>query len=418
MGVIKLRIRGVLWVLSALLVIAGALVFTVASDIYGSLHSEDNHRSQVISKKLVVDTYNSSFLSHRLIHWDENNGVASHALALRAYGNVSRYLSEVKSQCHSGETNAIFFGCANAILGKNFYYKGSNPVTSAWAAGYSDCDLNVYLLLDAATLAGKTAYIVYSPGHAFLAYFSEKTGELNYQETTAEHNNGLMADLADPFYRKTPQRFYYSPLSAQVAEQLYPALIIDETGKENALNVLVPLLQAFPDNPILTDQLFSYQHEISAGDIEKIEDLLRTDISSVTKKVIVARYFADRGDRHEALNYLNRIDDSHCGSECLSLKGNFSWYYQAMLMVIDTAKMHGVSIPFPVLAGAIARLINDLSSLMFLVVPSLIAIWLLLPTGKTIPKSDSSAHHPDMFSDNPSSEVDRQDRRPLSGSGQ
>ncbi|HAU8265928.1 TPA: hypothetical protein I8287_003618 [Kluyvera intermedia] len=84
MGVIKLRIRGVLWVLSALLVIAGALVFTVASDIYGSLHSEDNYRSQVISKKLVVDAYNSSFLPHRLIHWDENNSAASHALTLRA----------------------------------------------------------------------------------------------------------------------------------------------------------------------------------------------------------------------------------------------------------------------------------------------------------------------------------------------
>ena len=83
MGVIKLRIRGVLWVLSALLV-AGALVFTVASDIYGSLHSEDNYRSQVISKKLVVDAYNSSFLPHRLIHWDENNSAASHALTLRA----------------------------------------------------------------------------------------------------------------------------------------------------------------------------------------------------------------------------------------------------------------------------------------------------------------------------------------------
>jgi hypothetical protein len=79
---------------------------------------------------------------------------------------------------------------------------------------------------------------------------------------------------------------------------------------------------------------------------------------------------------------------------------------------------HRLIIPFPVLAGAIARLINDLNSLMLLVVPVLIAIWLLLPTGKTIPKSDSSAHHPDMFSDNPASEVDRQDRRPLSGTGQ
>lgn len=369
---IKKRVRTFVWLLCGLMVLAVSLIISVSSDIYASLHSEDKYRSQALSKKSVVGTFNPSLLSHRLIQWDETHGVARHDIAARAYGNTSRFLDEVKSRCHSTDRNEAFFRCANTILGKNFYYRASNPVTPAWAAGYSDCDLNVYLLIDAAASAGKNADIVYAPGHAFLSFLSEKTGLPNYWETTTDHNNGVMADLADDFYRKTPQHFYYSPFPAQVAERLYPALIIDETGKGSASEILGPLLKEYPDNPLLTDQLYSYKSEINAEDAEKIEDLLKTDTSSVSKKIIVARYFADRGDRDNALNFLNRIDDSNCGAECLSLKQHFSLYYRAIAVIINTANEHNVVIPFPLIAGVIAKTATNLYPVMLLVLFSVL----------------------------------------------
>ena len=418
MRVMKLRVRELLWLLSGLLLLAVTALLSVTSDVYDSLHAEDKYRSQVTNKENVPGTYNPSLLSHRLIHRDETQGVTTSEQALRAYGNTSRFLDEVKSQCHSEDTNAVFFRCANAILGKNFYYRPSNPVTPAWAAGYSDCDLNVYLLLDAAASAGKTANIVYAPGHAFLAFISEKTGEQNYWETTAGHNNGAMANLDAAFYRKTLQHFYYSPFPAQIAEQLYPALIIDEAGQESALKLLTSLLLVYPGNPLLTDQFYSHKPGINAGDIEKIEDLLKTDISSVSKKIIVARYFADRGESDEALNFLNRINDNHCGSECLNLKQLFSWYYRAMFMAINIAKEQGVIIPFPVLSGAIAHIPENLYDLMFLllyaVVPALTVTWLLSLRRQKPLKSASTDVLTDMFSGSQEPVDDKQDTQPLS----
>lgn len=118
------------------------------------------------------------FMSHRMILSDERDGLISHEKARQAFSITAGYFSDVLKNCmkDNDQPTKAFLSCANQRLGEHFYYYPSRETGIAWAGHYSDCDSNVYLLLDALRLAGKTASIVYAPGHAFLSWTDEQTG--------------------------------------------------------------------------------------------------------------------------------------------------------------------------------------------------------------------------------------------------
>lgn len=411
-----MRWRYVLYALSLPVVIISFVIMSITSDVKTDLQNKEAEGRRVTIRQSASGEFDPQLMTHRLIHWDEEQGVANHVMAARAYGNVSRFLTETKSECHSGLTRVDFLRCASDVLGRNFYYRGSNPVTPAWSEQYSDCDLNVYLMLDAAERAGKKASIVYAPGHAFLAFKDEATDEWLYWETTGEQNRGEQADLTNAFYRKTPQHFYYTPVSSASAEQLYPSLIIKEAGKEKHNAVLSPLLHLYPDNPLLTDRYYRYKNIINDDDAKKIKDLLQTDITSVDKKEILAKYFMDKGQNTLAVNYLNRISDDQCGRMCLSLKQHFSLYYRSIFIVTETLESHGITVTTDFIIASFNSALNTLLMLTVLLI-GLMSMFPLLKSGvcKTILKSVTVRHRPGTTSDSLLPEAEQRGSPPSSG---
>ena len=361
----KLRWHVVLIAMILPVVAIAFVIISVASDVHTDLKSKEAKSRLVTSRTSVRGEFDPKLMTHRLILWDEKQGVANDVMAANAYGNVSRFLTETASACNSEQKNIDFLSCANNVLARNFYYKASNPVAPAWSQQYSDCDLNVYLMLDAMERAGKKGSIVYAPGHAFLAFKDEITGEWLYWETTWNYNRGKQADLSDTFYRMTPQHFYYTPMSSASAEQLYPSLILREAGTDKSDAILSHLLQLYPDNPLLTDRYFRYKKVINDIDAKKIEDLINTDITSSDKLVILARYFIDNGQESKAASYLNRIADDECDMMCLRLKQHFSLYYRSILSVSEILKSHGISVTANFIIDSSNKAFNHLIWIIF-----------------------------------------------------
>ncbi|MBS2525934.1 hypothetical protein KFY69_28255, partial [Salmonella enterica subsp. enterica serovar Typhimurium] len=135
-------------------------------------------------KESIAGEKDPTLLSHRMISFDKENNIITSETAALAYGNTLKYLHSVRAKCNPNVKTTNFLECANNILGDNFYYHQSPMVSLAWANHYSDCDLNVYLLMDALKQAGKNSSIVYAPGHAFLAFTDGSNNSVQFWETT------------------------------------------------------------------------------------------------------------------------------------------------------------------------------------------------------------------------------------------
>lgn len=211
----------------------------------------------------VFADYDPLNLTHRLVKMDEQNGIVNSIEARKAYGAINKFLKKVKDTCRIDDTTENFLGCANKILGANFYYKPSATVAKAYANHYSDCDLNVYLMFDAAKAFNKKVEIVYAPNHAFLSFISEKYGVRFYWETTENENTGVIADLSNSFYKKTHHRFYYSPVGEHVIEKLYSILSLADMDSHRWDAVVKSIDKSMSDNPIVLD--FYYEDRESKG---------------------------------------------------------------------------------------------------------------------------------------------------------
>ncbi|EAA7110924.1 hypothetical protein EU408_22970 [Salmonella enterica subsp. enterica] len=271
----------------------------------------------------VFADYDSLNLTHRLVRMDEQNGIVNSNEARKAYGAINDFLRKVKDTCSIDGTTENFLTCANKTLGANFYYKPSATVAKAYANHYSDCDLNVYLMFDAARAFNKKVEIVYAPRHAFLSFTNEKIGMRFYWETTENKNTGATADITDSFYKKTHHRFYYSPVGEHIIEKLYPILSLADMDSHRWDAVVKSIDKSMSDNPIVLDFYYEYREskkQLSQNDIRKLYGLIQDDISSVDKRLILARHFLGKGKRDEAMSILNQIDDSVCELPCMKVR--------------------------------------------------------------------------------------------------
>ncbi|MDV1434472.1 hypothetical protein RZQ49_26840 [Klebsiella michiganensis] len=286
--------------------------------------------------------YNKSLISHRMISSDLNEGLISFPKANEAFSNTAGYLNEVNKKCTKENTPQInsFLSCANQLLGEHFYYYPARETAIAWAGHYSDCDSNVYLLLDALSLINKTASIVYAPGHAFLSWIDEATGAPVWWETTLNSNHGGIADLTwNDLYPKTMAPFYYHPQTAVFAETFYRSVVtIKSLSEEKRRKQLDKILRLYPDNPLVEDIKLEQQTSFTNDDISRIEDYLNTDISSVTKKQLLAHYYQKKGNSELAEKYISKIDISSCNTECRHLMIKFTPFNSFWFMVSDKLK--------------------------------------------------------------------------------
>lgn len=280
-----------------------------------------------------------SLMSHRMIASDIQDILITPQNAKKAFSNTAGYFNEVKSKCVKEGTQKTknILACANKILGNHFYYYPARETASAWAGHYSDCDLNVYLLLDALHLFNKTASIVYAPGHAFLSWTDEQTGLPVWWETTSDANHGHPADLSrNDLYRKTLAPFYYRPQSAHYAEQFYSAVVtLESLPTESKQERLDQAVRRYPENPFLDDIRYSLKESLTANDIGILHAQLKTDISSVTKKYLLANYYLKNGNEKLAADYISKIDIDNCDSECRPLMMKIHPFSRIWFMASD-----------------------------------------------------------------------------------
>lgn len=331
-----------------------ATVLPVMIHAFEFLHSQDEYISVATSLPRIHGVADIRYLSHRLINVDLEKGIVSRGTSELAFGNTERYFSEVKKSCPSNINNREYIACANRILSQHFYYKPSNDVSTAWSTHYSDCDLNVYLLLDVMKMSGRYAEIIYAPNHAFIAYQDEHTGTRFYWETTKNHNSGSIADLQDPFYKKNFARFYYSPFNEDFAEALYPVLVVreipDSVEREKTLK---SVHEQHADNPLAQDVWYQSKETVTREDARIIAGLLQTDTTSVTKITVLADYLMTHHQQGAARHYLDKITDDVCGDACLRLKKETSYKYKTISWLRDNLIHFGFKFPVELIAISI-----------------------------------------------------------------
>ncbi|MEW5288562.1 hypothetical protein ABW286_05120 [Erwinia papayae] len=210
-GVKKFNSKWFEWAFSTFAMVLVCIFFAwIAYEIFfssllDSKRNESDFTDSYISSVAENATYNDSYLTHRLIKMDLNYGITTVPKQKKALGNVNQYLEDVSKKCpfdNSDKGVSGYVACANEQLHDNFYYTPGVDVSNNYAIHRSDCDTNSYLMIDALKMKGKEGYIVYSPGHAFLAW-KDTFGNFNYWETTSGNNKGVLADLSDVFYTKT-----------------------------------------------------------------------------------------------------------------------------------------------------------------------------------------------------------------------
>jgi hypothetical protein len=318
--------RNELLVLAALLV--GATLLPLFFHWLENDYANRKYDQPARSRPVLNGDYEPELISNRLIEFDRLSGIASAERASLAFGNAQAWLSEVKRQCNTTLSNQDYLTCANQLLGLHFYYSPVQAVSEGWANHYSDCDLNVYLLMDAMHMAGREAEIVYAPHHAFIAYKDEITHEPLYWETTTNHNTGAPADLREDFYQKTPSHFYYTPEPASYAESLYPVLVTSKIASPTRRRaLLVSLHQRFPDNPVIQDVWYEQKQSITREDAQWLVSLLKTDITSVSKRLLLVSYFHSHNEEDKAQKLLSEISDGNCNQACLQQKSQRSELY-------------------------------------------------------------------------------------------
>ncbi|MBN7124691.1 hypothetical protein BSU01_23765 [Erwinia billingiae] len=322
--------RNELVILVVLLILA--TLWPLFCNWYDNEYGDRKYEQAARSRPGVTGHYEPLLLSHRLVEFDRLSGIASEERASLAFGNTQAWFSDVRKQCIKSLSNQDYLACANQLLGRHFFYSPAQAVSDGWADHYSDCDLNAYLLMDAMHMAGREADILYAPHHAFISYRDEITREWLYWETTGKHNTGNIADLRLDLYRKTPSHFYYTPEPAAHAESIYPALVINKiTPADKRHALLINLHQHYPDNPFVQDAWYEQKSVITREDAQLLLSLLKTDITSVSKRLLLVGYFLNQNEENKAKQVLSEISDEDCNGACLRLKSQQSVSYRFAL---------------------------------------------------------------------------------------
>lgn len=265
----------------------------------------------------------NSLLTHRIIMTDLHYGLTSDAEVQAALSNSQFVLSEIKKQCSSTRNTGQFLQCANNILGEHFSYQETVFASAGYSRGISDCDLNVYLLLDAARLLNRQINIVYAPGHAFLSY-TDENGITQFWETIEPDNHGQPAELWTSAYAKTLHPFFYTPQPENKVEEIYRLFILDKLSENERTRLLSALNETLHNNPLYLSAYYGHKKDINQQDVNHLLYLLQKDTYSFDKKIIAARHFNTNKDYQRAEFLLNAIPKHQCTVKCLEEKAKYS----------------------------------------------------------------------------------------------
>ena len=279
------------------------------------------HPVQIMSSGPVKP--DNSLLTHRIIMTDQHYGLTSDEEVQAALSNTRFVLSEIKKQCSSTRNSGQFLQCANNILGEHFYYQETALASTGYSRKISDCDLNVYLLLDAARLLNRQINIVHAPGHAFIAY-TDENGLPQFWETIDPDNHGQPAQLWTSAYAKTLHPFFYTPQPENKVEDIYRLFISNKLPENERTRLLSVLDETLHDNPLYLSAYYGNKKDINREDVNHLLYLLQKDTYSFDKKIIAARYFNANKDYQRAESLRNAIPKHQCTVKCLEEKAKYT----------------------------------------------------------------------------------------------
>lgn len=295
--------------------------------------NQENHRAD----------YNYKLLTHRLVKYDLDSGLADRDTAGIAWSNINNFLSNVERTCKHTNSTTELLECANKILGMKFKYQVSDIATPAYSSNYSDCDLNVYLLFDAVKFKNKKINIVYAPHHAFISYF-ENNRQINFWETVTDNNSGGMADLNNNhLYNKTFDKFYYTSQGEDYIEALYPILTAYQTTSiQRRKNIYDKLSENIKQTPLALDLFYGNKKTLTENDASKLYSLLRTDITSSEKRLLLSHYLIEKNRNTEAKKIIKLVPNEYCGIECMTYKAEISHLENIPLSIARIAAHYNV----------------------------------------------------------------------------
>ena len=306
------------------LVIVGFAILAalgVASQVT-KLGMQERNRSEVemIETQFIPVKRFEGTLSFEMLNFDLEQGIASAEVVKSAKHNIAFYFDQVEKQCRSIQGEE-FFLCANRVLGTYFYYTPSTELSNNLAKQQSDCDLNSYLIYDAARLAGLDAYVVYSPNHAFIGWRSESG--IKFLETTTDNNKGSRADLSKTLYKKSLDRSYYTLEKHEHVFTIYQALV-SQLSKDRTY---VDSLPNSHENTLIYNAQFSNKLEngdFTEEDASYLRAKLRTDITSISKKLMLAQWFKEQKKFEDMKLILDTISPDSCERTCVAMKRELS----------------------------------------------------------------------------------------------
>ncbi|WP_237585411.1 hypothetical protein [Salmonella enterica] len=302
-----------------------ALIFIAGSADAGFIAFRNagttEHPVQIMSSGPVKP--DNSLLTHRIIMTDQHYGLTSDEEVQAALSNTRFVLSEIKKQCSSTRNTGQFLQCANNILGKHFSYQETALASAGYSRKISDCDLNVYLLLDAARLLNRQINIVHAPRHAFIAY-TDENGLPQFWETIEPDNHGQPAQLWTSAYAKTLHPFFYTPQPENKVEDIYRLFILNKLPENERTRLLSAMNETLHDNPLYLSAYYGNKKDINREDVNHLLYLLQKDTYSFDKKIIAARFFNKNENHQQAKQLLNSIPEHQCTKERLEEKAKYS----------------------------------------------------------------------------------------------
>ncbi|EAQ3218615.1 hypothetical protein C2O24_20055 [Salmonella enterica] len=313
-----------------------ALIFITGSAGFIALRNTGTTEHPVQMMSSGLGEPDNTLLTHRIIMTDQHYGLTSGEEVQAALSNTQFVLSKITKQCSSSRNTGQFLQCANNILGEHFSYQETALATEGYSRGISDCDLNVYLLLDAARLLNQKINIVYAPGHAFIAY-TDENGQPQFWETIEPDNHGQPADLWTSGYAKTLHPFFYTPQPENKIEKIYQLYISDKLPENERIHLLSALHETLQDNPLYLSAYYGNKKDITPKDIRHLLYLLQSDTYSFDKKIIAARYFNVNKDYQRAEDLLSAIPARQCVTECLKEKAKHSVKYKIIYAIASNS---------------------------------------------------------------------------------
>ena len=273
---------------------------------------------KIIPSSEIVKKHNNS-LTYKLIQLEKEWNIAD--LEQEAKYHFDWFISKAdeieKPSVVTKQTVQLYFEKISALMNAYFIYEASTTLTEGLAKQKIDCDLRSYLFYDITQKAGLNTSVIYSPGHAFIAWESSDKKENLFWETTTP-DKGKPIDLSNSSYEKSYDNFYYKRITKDDVIYLYSiiaASMADEKNRvstERVRNKVFAMAEKHPNRHFFLCMKASYLNENSADKLftqNLYKKILKLTPSTSSIHYRLTNDYYNHGNIEKAKEHFRNIKD-------------------------------------------------------------------------------------------------------------